>query len=590
LCDFLGRSASELVGASAMAFMHPDERELATANRDGLANGVIESWRVERRFVRSDGRVVWGDVSTQAIRGPDGVARYWQTVIIDITGREQAAIVRSSADAIVGRTLNGTITSWNAGAEALYGYSADEAIGNELEALIPEDRRAELDGFAARLAKGERIEPLETQRMVRDGSMIDVSMTVSPIRDENGALVGTSTVARDITALKQVRAERDVLTERMQQSQRLESLGELAGGVAHDFNNLLAVILNYTSFVAEQTRDNEDVQADLEQIKTAAKRAADLTRQLLIFGRRETVRPEIIDLNSIVVDMHALLSRSIGEHVVLAVHTALEPMLVNADRGQIEQVLVSLALNARDAMPDGGTLTIETSVTDLDDDYSRLHPEVAPGRFVELSVSDTGVGISAEVRPHIFEPFFTTKPTGEGTGLGLATVYGIVSEAGGSVSVYSEVGTGTTFRLFFPASDRTAVVPAPVSAATPTGTGQTILVVEDEPAMMEVTARMLARNGYDVVRAPTGAEALEIAAERHIDLLLTDSVMPRMSGRELAERIQDVQPGLPVLFMSGYSQGVLGPQRIVDDNVALIQKPFNERALLEYVRRSLPPS
>ncbi len=198
----------------------------------------------------------------------------------------------------------------------------------------------------------------------------------------------------------------------------MESLGELAGGVAHDFNNLLAVILNYTSFVAEQTQGDDSVQADLEQIKTAAKRAADLTRQLLIFGRRETVRPEVIDLNSIVVDMHALLSRSIGEHVELVVHTDPRPMSVNADQGQIEQVLVSLAVNARDAMHDGGTLTIETAMTDLDDDYCRLHPEVQPGTFVEISVSDTGVGMSADVRPHIFEPFFTTKPKGEGPASG----------------------------------------------------------------------------------------------------------------------------------------------------------------------------
>jgi signal transduction histidine kinase len=382
----------------------------------------------------------------------------------------------------------------------------------------------------------------------------------------------------------QAQAERERLENRLHQSQRLESLGQLAGGVAHDFNNLLAVILNCATFVAEATDGDESVQADVEQIRTAAERAARLTHQLLIFGRREKVKVEALDLNAVVADVQSLLVRSIGEQVTLVVHPAPGLPAIRADRGQIEQVLVNLAVNARDAMPDGGTLTIGLGVTRLDEDYARMHPGVRPGHYVELSVSDTGEGMSPDVAARIFEPFFTTKPQGKGTGLGLATVHGVVTEAGGSLTVDSEPGTGTTFRAFFPAADgpAAAVTTAVVTAAVH-GRGKTILVVEDEPAVRQVTARILHRNEYSVLEAATEADALALAADHEFDLLLTDLVMPQISGRELAGRIQQLRPGVAVLFMSGYSQDVLGPQGAPDEGIALIQKPFTAQALLENV-------
>jgi PAS domain S-box-containing protein len=711
-CEFLGRTRADLIGRSATELIHPDDRPASAANMAALRDGAVDSFRVERRFMRGDGTVLWGDSSSQVIRGPDGAARYWQTVIVDITEREleqakfsavleaapdaiigvdhtdhialvnaraealfghkrellvgasvetlfpeyvqavqsgrrnristgleqgetvvaeiagrrrdgtdfpaevslsivetargrmvlagirdgterrQAAIVQSSMSAIIGRSLSGEITSWNSGAETMYGYTSAEALGHDLAALIPDDRRDELPSNTAKMVKGASIAAFETQRVRKDGSVLDVSVTMSPIRDGAGVVVGSSTVAHDITEMKHellaLQNERQALADRLQQSQRLEGLGQLAGGVAHDFNNLLAVILNYASFVAEQTVGDDAVQADIKHIRDAATRAAELTRQLLIFGRRETIRPEILDLNSVIADVHTLLARSIGEHVEIVVEADPAFMAIKADRGQIEQALVNLAVNARDAMRSGGTLTIETRHTVLDDEYCRVHPEVRPGVFAELSVSDTGTGIPAGVMTHIFEPFFTTKPRGESTGLGLATVYGIVTETGGTISVYSEEGIGTTFRLFFPAIDQVAVASGrEVSAKKPAGVGHVILVVEDEPAMMEVTARLLRRNGYTVLESPTGARALELAAQNEVHLLLTDSVMPHMSGRELAERMKHVRPDLPVLFMSGYSHGVLGPQRILDEGVALIQKPFNEEELLDYIRRSL---
>ena len=386
----------------------------------------------------------------------------------------------------------------------------------------------------------------------------------------------------------QAQAERERLENRLHQSRRLESLGLLAGGVAHDFNNLLSVILNCAAFVAEATTDNEPVQADVQEIRKAAKQAAQLTRQLLIFGRRERVQLEALDLNAVVVDVQSLLARSIGEHVKLIVHPADSLPPVRGDRSQIETVLVNLAVNARDAMPDGGTLTIESGVALLDGEQAGLFPPVPSGSYVTLSVTDTGVGMSPDVVMRIFEPFFTTKPQGHGTGLGLATVHGIVAAAGGGLSVQSELGGGTTIRAFFPAADQAAVTEAaPPAAVDVRSRGETLLVVEDEPAVLQLVVRMLRRNGYSVIAAATGTQALALAAERDFDMLLTDVVMPEISGLELAERISRLRPAVSVLFMSGYSPDLFGDKRAIAEGIMLLQKPFTEQALLEGIRAAM---
>jgi signal transduction histidine kinase len=383
----------------------------------------------------------------------------------------------------------------------------------------------------------------------------------------------------------QAQAERERMANRLHQAQRLESLGQLAGGVAHDFNNLLAVILSCTGFVAEATADDESVRADVDQIRTAAERAARLTRQLLIFGRQDKADIEVLDLGAIVNDVRDLLTRTIGEDITLAVRPAPGLPAIRADRGQIEQVLVNLAVNARDAMPEGGTLTIGLGTALLDEEYTRLHPQITPGRYVELSVSDTGVGMPPEIVSRIFEPFFTTKAPGKGTGLGLATVHGIIASAGGSLSVYSEPGIGTTFRAFFPPAEGQAAMPVePPDDAATRGRGETVLVVEDEPAVREITARILRRGGYSVLAAASGPEALSLITGREFDVLLTDLVMPEITGMELAQRVQQAHPGVAVLFMSGYSQDVLGPRGALEEGVPLIQKPFAATELLKAVR------
>ena len=392
------------------------------------------------------------------------------------------------------------------------------------------------------------------------------------------------------------RKEREQAQAQLQQAQRMESLGQLAGGVAHDFNNLLAVILSYASFVSEElvTPSGPDwpdrldaARSDLRQITLAAERAAGLTRQLLAFARREVVRPQVLDLGHVITGVQELLHRTLGEHIELI--TTLDDDLwpVLADPGQLEQVLVNLAVNARDAMPGGGTLTIDTSNITVDADTVDADTVAggsrAPqGQNVRLRISDTGVGIPADVLEHVFEPFFTTKQDGSGTGLGLATVYGIIAQAGGQIQIYTEPGMGTTFTITLPVTAQELV---PVTATVPyqrSPKGETVLVVEDEEALRLVTQRIFARNGYRVIIAADGPAALDIARAHpgEIHLLVTDVVMPRMLGKEVAERMRVIKPGIKVLFMSGYARPVLASQGSLEPHVALVEKPFSEAELL----------
>ena len=384
---------------------------------------------------------------------------------------------------------------------------------------------------------------------------------------------------------------KDGLQAQSQQAERLENLGELAGGVAHDFNNLLAVILNYLSFVSEElaaatesdwAQRVDAARADVGQAEQAAGRAAQLTRQLLTFARREVVRPQVLDLDQVIAGVEEMLRRTLGEHVELVTALGGDLWPVLADPGQVEQVLVNLAVNARDAMPAGGTLSVDTGNITVDADTIAGGSKAQEGRNVRLRVSDTGTGMSADVIEHVFEPFFTTKEEGAGTGLGLATVYGIVTEAGGHVKIYSEPGTGTTFTVTLPVTTEAA---APILEAVPyqrVPRGETVLVVEDEAALREVTRRILARNGYQVITAGSGLEALAIAQdhEGEIHLLVTDVVMPQMLGKEVAEKMRLIKPGIEVLFMSGYARPVLASQGRLDPNVALVEKPFSEADLL----------
>jgi PAS domain S-box-containing protein len=494
-----------------------------------------------------------------------------------------AAIVDSSEDAIISKTLEGIITSWNLGGEQMYGYRAGEVVGRHISLLVPPDCLDVLAAALSRIARGGGVEHHDTRRICKDGTVLDISVTISPIRDATGAATGASAIERNITHRLALERERRVLETRLNQSERLESLGRLAGGIAHDFNNLLAVILNYANFVSEELEGNSAARADLGQIRAAAERASELTRQLLAFARREVLQPQVVNLNNVIADVERLLRRTIDEKVELLISLNPEPWLVEADPGQLEQVLVNLAVNARDAMPEGGTLTIDTDNVEIDAGYAETLPTLAPGSYVQLRVSDTGCGMEGYVLEHIFEPFFTTKPPGEGTGLGLPMVFGIVTQNGGDIQLYSELGFGTTCRVLLPSTDRAPSVARLAPPPRIVHGSETVLVVEDEDALREVVRRILARNGYEVLVSVGGREAIALA-ERHdsIDLLLTDVIMPNMLGKEVAVKIQELHPGTPVLYMSGYARPVLGST--LGEAIELIEKPFSEHLLLSKVR------
>jgi two-component system cell cycle sensor histidine kinase/response regulator CckA len=384
-------------------------------------------------------------------------------------------------------------------------------------------------------------------------------------------------------------ARQRAVGQRASEAQRMASLGQLAGGIAHDFNNVLAIILNYTDFVAEHA--SAEARDDLDHIRKAAQRAAGLTAQLLCFIRHETVRPQIFDINTSIAEAHAMLARTLGEHIELVVMPSPTPLKICADAGQIQQIVVNLAVNARDAMPDGGTLVIAASTVDLEENQANVHPPVKAGRYLQLLVTDTGAGMPPETLARIFEPFFTTKPRGYGTGLGLATVFGIVTDAGGSIDVCSKLGIGTTFRLYFPVADAPTdpIFAGSATFSAPRGHGQKILIVEDEPALGASIARILTAGGYQVRFAVSGPDALAAHACDSCDLLIADVVMPDMSGPRLAEILHRTHPGLPVLYVSGYIDGILGPNRLCTPENNLLEKPFTGSQLLTAVGNALAP-
>ncbi|WP_433794668.1 ATP-binding protein [Actinoplanes sp. CA-252034] len=499
-----------------------------------------------------------------------------------------ATIVEDSADAIIGLTPDGTINAWNGGAERIFGWPAAEALARPASLLAGADGAGQQADMLARMRAGEGSFSYEGRRLRKDGSPVDVAFTVTPVTDPAGGVLGVSVIARDVSAEKEAAERQRVVQERSDQAKRMESLGNLAGGVAHDFNNILAIIANYTDFVIEETRELPHVQADLAHVRTAVDRATSLTRQLLTFTRGDAVQLRDVDLNASIAEVHAVLDRTIGEHITLIAVPAPEPVRVHADPGQVHQILLNLAINARDAMPDGGTVVLEANVATLGGDELNMQPPLPAGTYARLLVSDTGEGMAPETAARIFEPFFTTKPRGRGTGLGLATVYGIVAEAGGSINVYSELGVGTTFRIYLPISAATGPAPAVASAGSPPhGDGQTVLVVEDELALARIITRILTNGGYRVRTANNGAEGLRVFQEHGCDLLLTDVIMPEMTGPKLAELARRERPDTPVLFMSGYSNGLLGTTHVLDEEIAFIEKPFTGGDLLHKVAATM---
>ncbi len=522
----------------------------------------------------------------------------------DITARleSQMALLELAPDAIVGIGRHGLIVLVNAQVEALFGYEREELLRQPVEVLVPERFRGEHRSHRKRYFADPRTRPmgagLELFGRRRDGSEFPAEISLSSIQTAAGTLgiaairdISERVVAARERERLEAEAERERLQNQLHQAQRLESLGQLAGGIAHDFNNLLAVIINYAAFIASDLEEASSADGgerwrgtreDVEQIRLAGERASHLTHQLLAFARREIVQPEVVDVNHVVKDVEQLLRRTLGEHVELhsSLASNLHPVLI--DPGQLEQILVNLAVNARDAIPEGGELRIDTANVDIDEEYVATRPELSPGPHVRLRVSDTGLGMSRETVLRAFDPFFTTKPPGQGTGLGLATVYGIIKQAGGRSQIYSEPDVGTTFTVLLPATEQITTAAEPAADSLVRYGEETVLLVEDEQALREVTRRILAGAGYRVIVAGNGPEALQAAAmhEGEIDLLLSDVIMPQMPGPQLARQLLEQRPSLRVLLMSGFAQPILDSGGHLDAGMTLIEKPFSGPVLL----------
>ena len=493
---------------------------------------------------------------------------------------ELEAVIETSPVPISAIDPKGNILLWNRAAEQTFGYTKEEMVGKPYQPPDDDSARIYREVFA-RVTAGVPVAGFEIRGKKKDGTPLELSIYSAPMKDPKGRPLGVIAVIADLT-------EQRGLQDRLRQSQKIESVGKLAGGIAHDFNNLLTAITGYTDLL--YLRLPGDIgKRELSEIRKASDRAASLTRQLLAFSRQQVLQPKVINVNEVVGNLSSMLARLIGEDIDL--ETALgEVGPVKADPFQLEQVLMNLTVNARDAMPRGGRLTIETENVVLDERYARGHPDVKPGRYVMIAVSDTGIGMDSDTRARIFEPFFTTKAMGKGTGLGLSTVYGIVKQSQGHMWVYSEPGQGATFKVYLPLHTEAEepAVPTPPARVVPRG-WETILAVEDEESLLNLVAEILRDGGYHVLPAHGPKEALRILADYRepIHLLLTDVVMPGISGRALADKVGSERPGIRVLYMSGYTDNAIVHHGVLDHGVTFIQKPFTPDALIKLVREVL---
>jgi PAS domain S-box-containing protein len=492
------------------------------------------------------------------------------------------SIAQHSPAGIVTTDVRGRITYWSPRSEELLGYRSDEVLGRPVAELQRGGREA-ARALMRRLRVEDRIREHEAEILARDGRWVECRFSLALLRDSAGSEMGTLAILEDTSERKRLEAQ-------LRQAQKMEAVGRLAGGIAHDFNNLLAVIMGHSDLIRSVLKKGDALAHDVEQIRRASERAATLTRQLLAFSRRQFLQPQVIDVNTLVGNLATMLHRLIGEDVQLELRLDADAGRVSADPGQLEQVVMNLTVNARDAMPQGGRLTLETAPATLDQTFVAAHPGSIAGAHVRLSIHDTGCGMSPDVMSHLFEPFFTTKEPGRGTGLGLSTVYGIVKQHRGYIDVTSEPGRGSSFEVYLP---RVEARPTPERSGSRErlrpGGRETVLFVEDEVALRDLMHRVLAKGGYTVLAAGDGVEALAMA-EAHpgpIDLVVTDVIMPRMSGPDLAVRLRARDPGIRLLYVSGYTADQLRSQTDLGADATLLPKPFTSDGLLRKVREIL---
>jgi PAS domain S-box-containing protein len=711
--DLLGYTRDEYVGRNIVDF-HEDAPVIEDILRRLKTGEVLHNYPARLRCKDGSAKQVQIDSS---VYFQDGEFIHTRCFTRDVTAQldaEQAsarlaAIVSSSADAIVGKLLDGTVTSWNGAAEQIFGYSEAEMVGNTIFRLIPDELHGHERALLQQISQGNAVQFSETERIRKDGQRISIALSVSPIHDGQGRVIGASSIKRDVTeqrqaiealaqsqerlqlALKAARmgtwrwelssnlvswddgqlqlyglgsgetvtrfeqfmervfqedrayvekvihraiegtgeldyefrivlpdgrirwladqgrvvrdpagnpvyltgvgldvTERKQVQERLRQAQRMDSVGQLAGGIAHEANNMMSVVLGCADYVLQRNDLPEPVRQDVDQIWRAAKRTAGITQQLLAFSRRQVLQPQMLDLNATVRDLEPILTRALGESRGLRMHLAPTLGSIRADPGQLEQVLLNLTLNARDAMAEGGRLTIETMNVVLSAAYVAAKPveTLAPGDYAALVVTDTGSGMDRTTLARVFEPFFTTKPVGQGTGLGLSTVYGIVKQSGGFIWVYSEPGLGTTFKLYFPLVSSLPETVAPLLASPPGRSDELILIAEDEPMVRDIMARTLRDCGYAVAEAADGRQALDLVESKQgrVNLIVADVVMPDMGGREMASRLADRWPDVPVLFTSGYTGLDVVHRGLLEEGREFLQKPLAPEALARKVR------
>ena len=597
-----GFSLEELRQFNYQDLIVPEHRERITSIYIKQFRERQATTHLEFPFFNKSGEVVWiGQNASLVIE--DGKVVGFHIISRDITERKHAeealrsseekyrTILENIEDGYYEIDIAGNFTFFNDSVCRILGYSKEEMVGMNFRQYTDQESAKKIyQIFNMVYRTGQPVRISDWDSIRKDGTKRCHEGSVSLIKDSSGNRTGFRGIVRDITERKKAEKERANLEEQLRQSQKMEAIGHLAGGIAHDFNNLLTIIKGYSQLSLLELKEGDPLKENTEEIQKAADRAANLTRQLLAFSRRQVLEMKVLDLNTLLGDLEKMLRRTISEDIELVTLMADNLERVKVDPGQIEQAVMNLAVNARDVMPNGGKLTIETANVELDEAYARQHTSVVPGRYVMLSVSDTGAGMTPEIKEKIFEPFFTTKEKGKGTGLGLSTVYGIVKQSGGNIWVYSEPGQGTAFKIYFPRMDEPLdeIEKKVLKEEIPRG-NETILLVEDDDDVLKLAVQVLMKQGYRVLDAPQGLDAFLIA-EKHqgpIHLLVTDVVMPKVNGHELAERMATIRPGIKVLYMSGYTDNAIAHHGILEKGMNYIQKPFSVDGLAIKVREVL---
>jgi PAS domain S-box-containing protein len=592
LCDLVGYSEAELLTRIFQDITHPEDLEV---DRRVIA-GEIRSYQMEKRYIHARGHLVTVLLNVSLVRDGQGRPRYFISQVQDITERKRLEVELTESQGLYHSLVEqlpanvwrkdaaGRFTFANSRFCRFKGKTADEILGQTAYAINPKEVADQIiEEHELIMRTGKSIEKEESCTQP-DGTVQYLQVMKAPVLAADGKIIGSQGIQFDITGRKRLEAQ-------LVQSQKLETVGKLAGGVAHEFNSIMTAIIGHSELILGDLPSDHPLSKNAAGIRRAAERAATLTRQLLAYGRRAFLRPESLDLNQVMANMEGMVRQIMGTDVDVRIVPAEGLRAVKADAGQIEQVIMNLAMNARDAMPNGGKLTLETANVSFDQERLGRDPELKPGNYVMLAIADTGTGMSEEVKARAFEPFFTTKDVGQGTGLGLSTCYGIIKQSGGHISVYTELGRGTTFKIYLPQVEPQMKIPLQRldSPDLPRGT-ETILLVEDDPALREMAATLLKRLGYTVLAAANGIEALSLKPQRDngpIDLLFTDVVMPHMSGKELADRVQALHPHTRILFTSAYTENAIVHQGVLNPGVALLQKPFTPSALAHKLREVL---